>query len=146
MTSTEQTTAERRFVEPTFATGNAAESRNRGLLHTVPNEGRLESLSKSECPPVAVRPEPDIARTAGLPQALLEAYVARAVSHAVVREVDPGVWAATIAGFDGAWADGDSPEDAIEALPGILADWIAFRRERGDRKLPVLDGLDPNVP
>ncbi len=80
----------------------------------------------------------------GLPSRLLDRYVALACKHAIVREVDPGVWVARIVGFQGAWADADNAEDALAVLPAAVAGWVVAKREAGASDIPVLYGLDLN--
>lgn len=80
----------------------------------------------------------------GLPSLMLDNYVAAACKHAVVREEDPGVWAAYVIGLDGAWVDGDSPEDVLRDLPGVVADWVLAKRRLGADDIPIVDGLDVN--
>jgi len=81
----------------------------------------------------------------GLPISLVRAYADRAVRHSRVREVDPGVWVATVVGLEGAYGDGASEDEALDDLREAVAGWVAVRRRLG-LKIPALDGLDLNVP
>ncbi len=81
----------------------------------------------------------------GLPIKLVEAYAAIAVRHARVREVDPGVWVATVAGLDGAWAEGDSFQGAEMALHEAIIGWVAVKRRVGAADIPAIEGIDLNV-
>lgn len=80
-----------------------------------------------------------------LPGGLVRAYVSRAISHKVTREVDPGVWVASVAGLDGAYGDGDSPETACSDLAEAITGWVAVRR-RMRLAIPAIEGLDLNLP
>jgi predicted RNase H-like HicB family nuclease len=80
-----------------------------------------------------------------LPRSLVDGYVERACRHAVSQEVDPGVWFASVAGLDGAYGDGDSPEAACSELREALVGWVAVKRRLG-QEIPVLEGLDLNLP
>jgi predicted RNase H-like HicB family nuclease len=80
----------------------------------------------------------------GLPLRLVESYADAATRHAVVREVDPGVWVASVVGLEGAWADGDSPEDALRNLPEAIVGWVAVKRRVGASDIPRIEGIDLN--
>jgi predicted RNase H-like HicB family nuclease len=80
----------------------------------------------------------------GIPAALVEAYAAAASQHAVVREVDPGVWVASVAGLEGAYSDGDTIEEAMRALPEAIVGWVAVKLRVG-AEVPPINGFDLNV-
>jgi predicted RNase H-like HicB family nuclease len=80
-----------------------------------------------------------------LPLSLVQAYAERAVQHARIREVDPGVWVASVVGLEGAYGDGCSPDEACADLREAVVGWVAVRRRLG-LEIPVLEGLDLNVP
>lgn len=80
----------------------------------------------------------------GLPSLMLDNYVTAACKHAVVREEDPGVWVAYVVGLDGAWVDGDSPEQVRADLPEVVRQWVIAKRQLGADDMPVVDGLDVN--
>jgi predicted RNase H-like HicB family nuclease len=84
-------------------------------------------------------------RVEDLPVGLVLAYAERAARHVRVKEVDPGVWVATVAGLEGAYGDGDSPEEAQSDLREAIIGWVAVKRRLG-LQIPVLEGLDLNVP
>jgi predicted RNase H-like HicB family nuclease len=80
----------------------------------------------------------------GLPVRLVEAYVDLAIHHARVVEVDPGVWVASVIGLDGAWADGDSRDEAYAALREAVIGWVAVKRRVGG-EIPRMEGIDLNT-
>lgn len=84
-------------------------------------------------------------RVEGLPLSLVRAYARRAEGHSWLREADPGVWVATVAGLDGVYGDGPSEDAAREDLRSSVVGWVAVMR-RLSLKIPVLDGLDLNLP
>ena len=80
-----------------------------------------------------------------IPRGLVDAYVARAMQHAYTRKVEPGTWFSSVAGLDGAWGDGDTPDEARCELREALTGWIAVKRRLG-HEIPALEGLDLNLP
>lgn len=80
----------------------------------------------------------------GIPRPLVDLYVDIAVRHALVREVDPGVWVATVAGLEGAWGDGESPDDAVSELREAIVGWVAVKRRVGATDIPLMEGIDLN--
>jgi predicted RNase H-like HicB family nuclease len=83
-------------------------------------------------------------RIEGLPIRLVEAYADLAIHHARVVEVDPGVWVASVVGLDGAWADGDSRDEACAALRDAVIGWVAVKRRVG-ADIPKMEGIDLNT-
>lgn len=79
----------------------------------------------------------------GLPRKLVETYADAAIRSAIVCEVDPSVWFASVAGLDGAWGEGDSAEEARRDLRDTVVGWVAVRRRLG-LEIPVLDNLNLN--
>lgn len=73
---------------------------------------------------------------------LLSQWAEVAVSHAVVREIDdpPGLIAA-VAGIEGAWGFGASPEEALAELKSVLIDWARLKLEDGDDDIPSMEGV-----
>ncbi len=80
----------------------------------------------------------------GLPLRIIEFYTDAALRHARVREVDPGVWVASVIGLDGAMADGDNPADALGALREAIIGWVVVKRRVGAVDIPTIDGFDVN--
>lgn len=81
----------------------------------------------------------------GLPRVLVQAYADVACRHAKVREVDPGVWFASVVGLEGAWGDGDSAEEALESLREAIIGWVAVKRRLGVQGIPPMEGIDLNL-
>lgn len=80
----------------------------------------------------------------GLPLRLVQLYADVAVRHAIVREVEPGAWLATVAGLDGAWGDGGTPNEARDELREAIVGWVAVKRRVGAADIPRLEGIDLN--
>lgn len=73
---------------------------------------------------------------------LLAQWADIAVSHAVVREIDdPPGFTASVAGIDGAWGFGASPEEALAELRSVLIDWARLKLEDGDDDIPSMEGV-----
>lgn len=99
-------------------------------------ETRLKNTELTDAPPLKT--------IDGIPMSLVEQYAAAAARHAIVREADPGVWVASVVGLDGAYADEDSPAEALAVLPGVIVDWVAVRLRFGATDIPAIEGLDIN--
>jgi predicted RNase H-like HicB family nuclease len=82
----------------------------------------------------------------GLPVRLVEAYADLACRHARVRQVDPGVWLATVVGLEGAWGDGATEEEALQSLREAIIGWVAVKRRLGIGDIPPMEGIDLNPP
>ena len=73
---------------------------------------------------------------------LLAQWADAAVSHAVVRSIDdPAGLVAAVAGIDGAWGFGSSPEEALDDLKSVLIDWAALKLADGDDDIPSMEGV-----
>ncbi len=97
-----------------------------------------------------IEPEDDLVVSAedveGLPLGLVKQYATVATRHATVREVDEGVWVATVTGLDGAYGDGVSQNDALASLVEAIVGWVAVKRRVGATDIPPMEGLDLNPP
>jgi len=82
----------------------------------------------------------------GLPAGLVKAYADLACRHARIREVDPGVWFASVAGLEGAWGDGATEEEALQSLREAIIGWVAVKRRLGIHGIPPIEGIDLNPP
>ncbi len=80
----------------------------------------------------------------GVPLGIVRLYAEIATRHAITRQIEPGVWVATVAGLEGAWGDGDSPEEAGRELEEAIVGWIAVKRRVGARDIPPMEGIDLN--
>lgn len=79
----------------------------------------------------------------GLPYHLIKLYAEIAARHAVVRQPEEGVWYARVHDIDGAWGDGESEKEALQALEEGIIGWVAVKRRIG-AKIPLMEGLDLN--
>lgn len=77
---------------------------------------------------------------------MLTDYFDAAMRHAVYEtmEDDEG-WFATIPDFPGLWASEKTVEATRADLRSALEDWILLGLRQGE-PLPVVDGIDLNVP
>lgn len=81
----------------------------------------------------------------GVPTSLVTAYAAAATDHAVVREIEEGLWVATVAGLDGVYAEAEARGAALIALPEVIIGWVAVRLRAGANDIPAIDGFDVNL-
>lgn len=72
------------------------------------------------------------------------AYISAAMERAWTRRID-GAWFSTVPGLDGAWGDGDTPEQARAELREALAGWLAVKWRFGQR-IPRVPNNGPEVP
>lgn len=72
---------------------------------------------------------------------MLTAYLEAAMRHAAYEDLGAEGWYADIPGFNGLWANADSPEVVRRELRSVLEGWALLGLRLGDR-LPVADGLD----
>jgi hypothetical protein len=82
----------------------------------------------------------------GLPIGLVKAYADLACRHARVREVDPEVWFATVAGLEGAWGDGSTEVEALRSLHEAIIGWVAVKLRLGIHNIPPIEGINLNPP
>ncbi len=80
-----------------------------------------------------------------LPVQLIRRYAKLAAKRAESEKLEDGTWFASIRGFEGVWAEGESEEEALEAVEGVVRDWVCFKVIDKDRDLPVLDAINLNV-
>ena len=79
--------------------------------------------------------------TVGSPQErLIDQWVAIACYHARVRQVDD-LYVADVAGIEGAWADGETPAQALTTLGEVLTDWVNLKLDHGDKNIPSMEGV-----
>lgn len=76
-------------------------------------------------------------------QNLIALWAEIAARHAIVRPSDdPDGLIATVVGIDGAWAFGQTPEDAVAKLHSVLIGWATLKLDDGDTDIPPMEGLD----
>ncbi len=80
-----------------------------------------------------------------LPVELIKRYAKLAARRADTEQVDDGTWFASVRGFEGVWAQGDTEEEARAAVESVVIDWTCFKIVDKDRDLPILDTIDLNV-
>lgn len=80
-----------------------------------------------------------------VPTALIDTYVRMALRRAIAEQMEDGRWFVSIPILGDVWADGDTLEEADDALDDVTRQWVDMKIEDGDRDLPVLGSLDLNV-
>jgi predicted RNase H-like HicB family nuclease len=119
-------------------------------LQTAEVASDLNEASKSEAVSTLYQDAEDgrvsVDTIEGLPVRLVEAYADLACRHARVRQVDPGVWFATVVGLEGAWGDGATEEEALQSLREAIIGWVAVKRRLGIGDIPLMEGIDLNPP
>jgi len=77
---------------------------------------------------------------------MLTAYIGTALRHAQYEQMEDGEgWFATISGFPGLWAHGNTVEETRQDLASALEGWIILGLRQGE-KLPIIDGIDLTPP
>ena len=71
-------------------------------------------------------------------------YIDAAMRHADYRKLEDGTWYASIAGFEGVWANGATVEGCRDELIEVLEEWIILKLRDGD-PLPVVDGKELKI-
>ncbi len=75
---------------------------------------------------------------------VVDEYVIEAMRHARTRQFPDGYWIADVIGLEGAWADGETREAALGALPDIIFDWAMLKIADHDGDIPPLGEIDLN--
>ncbi len=81
-----------------------------------------------------------------VPEQLIGRYANLAARRAVTEKLVDGTYFAAISGFRGVWSHGNSEEEALRELPSVVRDWTTLKFVEKDGDLPVIDGIDLNVP
>jgi predicted RNase H-like HicB family nuclease len=120
-------------------------------LQTAEVTSELNEASKAEAVTTLQHEDAEDGRVSvetveGLPVRLVEAYADLACRHARVRQVDPGVWFATVVGLEGAWGDGATEEEALQSLREAIIGWVAVKRRLGIGDIPPMEGMNLNPP
>ena len=90
--------------------------------------------------PSPIEPSETHSETLSYTDALVRLYAERAIRHARVEQLEDGSWFAAIVGLEGAWGEGDSPEEAEADLLEVLCGWVVVKLDRGDT-IPEMDGI-----
>ncbi len=80
-----------------------------------------------------------------LPVQLIRRYARLAARRADTERLEDGTWFASIQGFPGVWAQGESEEEVLKEIESVVRDWTCFKIVDKDRDLPVIDTIDLNV-
>ena len=72
---------------------------------------------------------------------LLAEYIEISIKDAVITLLCDGTYFAEIPGFQGAWANADSPEECRQELKEVLEDWIILGIDLG-HEIPVLPSMN----
>ncbi len=86
--------------------------------------------------------EDDLASGQWPPATLIDAYVRIAHAHRRSEQMEDGRWFAEVVGLEGAWADGDTRDEAEEELLDVLQGWVELKIEAGDDDIPPMEGID----
>jgi predicted RNase H-like HicB family nuclease len=70
-------------------------------------------------------------------------YLREAMARARVERMEDGRYFGRIEGLQGPWADGDTPQECLEALRAVLEEWLVLAL-RDDDDLPVLGNVSLN--
>lgn len=71
---------------------------------------------------------------------LIDQWVHIACSHARTRRIGNLV-VADVAGLEGAWAQGDTADEARANLPSVLTEWVRLKLADGDDDIPPMEGV-----
>ena len=71
-------------------------------------------------------------------------YVEAAQKRAVIERLEDGLWYAEVPELRGVWSDGADPFACLDALTGVIEDWIVLKLRDHDADFPILDGIDLN--
>ena len=75
------------------------------------------------------------------PNKLLAEYIEIAMENVVITLLCDGTYFAEIPGFQGAWANADSPEECRQEMNEVLEDWILLGIKLG-HEIPVVGSID----
>ena len=79
-----------------------------------------------------------------LPTQVIRQYARVAAWEATAERLEDATWFATIPGFRGIWATGDSEEEALKEVEGVVVEWACLKFVNGDGDLPIVAGIDLN--
>ena len=75
---------------------------------------------------------------------LLAEYIEISIKDAVITLLCDGTYFAEIPGFQGAWANADSPEECRQEMKEVLEDWILLGIKLG-HQIPLAGTIDLNA-
>ena len=81
-----------------------------------------------------------------IPLETLSRYEKAALELARFDRLKDGSWYAEIPGFTGVWANSDTQDACREELREVLKEWLALKLRDGDDDIPVIAGIDRDVP
>lgn len=76
---------------------------------------------------------------------IVDAYLAAALKRAEFERTEGGAICATVPGFAGVIAFGDTLQACVAGLIDRLEDFVLVGLQEGIVDMPVLDGIDPNT-
>ena len=79
-----------------------------------------------------------------MPIQFIQQYAAAAARRGATRELEDGTWFAEIEGFAGVWANEGSQKEALDALEGVVFEWVILKIRDEDRDIPVIESFDLN--
>ena len=68
------------------------------------------------------------------------------MKSATAKRLDDRTWFAEVEGLDGVWANEDSLQEAVDALPDVILDWAILKASDGDSDILEIPGLSPASP
>ena len=75
---------------------------------------------------------------------MFEKYLQNALNKAEYKLLDTGEWYASIAGYEGVWAEGDSIENTRRELIEVLEEWLILKFKDND-PIPFFDSFEPEI-
>ena len=74
---------------------------------------------------------------------MINEYVSAAMAASIVKKMEDGRYWASIPGFEGLWADGDTRKQCLNGLNNALEEWLVIAL-RVDDDLPDINGISLN--
>lgn len=81
---------------------------------------------------------------AEFPFQLIDRYVRSVALRAFAEEMEDGRWFACAVALPEVWADGDTEQGALDALPEVTRQWVLLKIEDRDRDIPIVGHIDLN--
>ncbi len=73
-------------------------------------------------------------------QSLFAKYVGSAMKRAQYKRREDGTWFGSIPGFQGVWADNNTPEECERELKEVLEGWLIYSFQH-NLDVPEVDGI-----